>query len=126
MIKFGIFLFPISLIIAKVANHIINNPRPFVVENFTPLISHAADNGFPSDHVLLVSALAAVVTPFSRKWSLVLWFITIFVAISRVETGVHHAADVIGSIIISILVAGMIYFFSKNKSNAADSNPEYK
>ena len=77
--------------------------RPFVTENITPLISHSADNGFPSDHVLLVSALAVFFCLYNRKLSISLWVLTILIAYCRVAVGVHHSVDVIGSIIISVL-----------------------
>ena len=54
-------------VIALILGHLYYNPRPFVVGNFTPLISHSVDNGFPSDHVLLASAIASILYFFSKK-----------------------------------------------------------
>ncbi len=45
--------------VANVSAHLISDPRPYLVEGVQPLISTSADNGFPSDHVLLAGALAA-------------------------------------------------------------------
>ena len=117
--KKDILIFGISTIIvigtlALVAGHFYNNPRPFVVENFTPLIPHASDNGFPSDHVLLASAIAIVVSFYNRKLAIILWIITIIIAFCRVAVGVHHPVDVIASIVISILSGVITYLIIKN------------
>lgn len=121
LVKFGVFLFPIAYIVAKILNYFFYNPRPFVVENFTPLIQHAVDNGFPSDHVLLVAAIASLFMFFNKRVAGGLWIIAIIVAISRVYVGVHHWIDVIGSCVISVAVAAVIYYFGKWKPKETPS-----
>lgn len=121
LVIFTLLVLPISYAVAKVLGHFYYDPRPFVVGAFTPLIAHAADNGFPSDHALLVGALAAAITPFSRKWAIWLWIIAILVAISRVYVGVHHTIDVVASLGISALVALVIYSSGKFKQSG-DAN----
>ena len=101
---------PSAYLVAKLASHLYYNPRPFVLGHFKPLISHKANNGFPSHHALLVSAIAAVVLLFSWRISSVLWILTLFVGISRVYVGVHHPVDIIGSIFISVMVVTVIGF----------------
>ena len=105
---FGITSIVLMYSTALVVGHIYNNPRPFVVEHFIPLIPHTPDNGFPSDHVLLVSAIAAIILFFSRRIGALLWLITILVAISRVYVGVHHSVDVIASMIIALVVSYIV------------------
>lgn len=112
-VTFGAFVLPISYIVAKILGHFFYNARPFVVENFQPLIAHADDNGFPSDHTLIAAAIAATVTFFDKKWAIWLWIITLLVAWGRVFTGVHHTMDVAGSIVISLVVAQVVYLFGK-------------
>lgn len=108
-------------LLATVAGYIYNDPRPFVVGNFAPLIPHVPDNGFPSDHVLVVSVIAAIFTYFStRRIVITLWIVTLFVAIGRVFVGVHHPIDVIASIFISILATyiahlALIYYAQHKK-----------
>jgi undecaprenyl-diphosphatase len=105
----ALIVLPLAFISAKTANYFFINPRPFVVGGFEPLIPHAPDNGFPSDHTLLLSALAAIWTFVDRRTALVLWGITLFVGISRVYAGVHHVLDIVASILISIVCAYLAY-----------------
>ncbi len=93
---------PLILVIFKIAGYLYYNPRPFVVGHFKPLIYHSADNGFPSHHELLVSAISAIIFVFNRRIGLVLWALALFVGFSRVYAGVHQAIDIAGSILISI------------------------
>lgn len=108
---FGVILLPLTYLVAKLASTFYYSSRPFVVGHFTPLISHAADNGFPSDHALFASALAALLYVFNKKWGLAAWIMTILIALSRVLAGVHHLADVVGSAIIAICMAYLVYKF---------------
>ena len=85
----------LTYLMALVAGHFYNDPRPFVVGHFTPLVPHAPDNGFPSDHALLVSAVAAIGTSLNYKLGIVLWVFVLIVAIARVYVGIHHPIDVV-------------------------------
>ena len=112
---FAVILLPLSYIIAKVVGHLYFDPRPFVVGHFTPLLSHAADNGFPSDHTLFGAAIAAVIFRFSRKTGTFLLFLAIFVGVARVFAGVHHTVDIAGSIVIVLATYYIISLFVAKK-----------
>jgi len=116
MIVFGAVAFPLIYAVAKLIAMFYYNPRPFVVEPLLhPLIPHEPDNGFPSDHTLLGSAISTVIYSFSKKISILSWILTILVGLSRILAGIHHPIDILGSIIISILVGLIVYhvFFSR-------------
>src|SRR5919199_4897641 len=53
-------LLVLSYVFAQIGGFVYNDPRPFAVEHFQPLLAHAADNGFPSDHALVAAALVAL------------------------------------------------------------------
>ncbi|MBI2591003.1 MAG: phosphatase PAP2 family protein [Candidatus Blackburnbacteria bacterium] len=93
---------PLSLIISRIASKFIIDPRPFVVNNTTPLIPHAPDNGFPSDHTLLVATIAAIIFIYNKKWGMVLAFLAFLVGASRVYAQVHHWLDIGGSFIVAL------------------------
>ncbi|MDP2585791.1 MAG: phosphatase PAP2 family protein [Candidatus Levybacteria bacterium] len=101
---FSAFVLPLTLIASQIAGKIYYNPRPFVVEHFAPLITHAANNGFPSDHSLVSFALASIVFLFNKKLGFVLFFLAFLVGLSRVYVGVHHPIDILGSFLICIIV----------------------
>ena len=109
MAIFAAITLPLAYVVAKIGGKIYNNPRPFVVGHFAPLITHVPDNGFPSDHVLLSATIAAILYPYSKTVSVFVWILTLYIAISRVYVGVHHATDVVGSAMIAIVVAFLVY-----------------
>ena len=101
MIIFAAITLPIIYLTAVIAGYFYNNPRPFVVLHFVPLIPHGNDNGFPSDHMLLASTLASIWTIYNRRIGLVLGVLALFIGIARVYAGVHHPVDIIGSVIVA-------------------------
>jgi undecaprenyl-diphosphatase len=109
MVIFGLSIALLSYIFALVAGLIYFDPRPFVEGHFKPLIDHDTENGFPSDHVLLTSCVACVIFLFNKTWGILLWLITVLIAIARVYVGVHHPVDVVASGLITILVTLIFY-----------------
>ncbi len=101
---------PLAYALGLLARSLYENPRPFISDNVTPLISHGADNGFPSDHMLLASTLAAIVTTYDRRLGAVLWIIAIVVGAARVAAGVHHPIDIVGSAAIAIVATGIVHY----------------
>ncbi|MBI3618744.1 phosphatase PAP2 family protein [Candidatus Peregrinibacteria bacterium] len=103
----GMISLPLTFIVARLAGYLFDDPRPFVLGNFTPLIDHAADNGFPSDHTLLTSAIAFLVLAFEKKMGLWLLLLSAIVGLARIASGVHHIIDSAGAMVISgaVLVA---------------------
>lgn len=104
---------PLVFVIFILAGRLYYNPRPFVSEQIIPLIHHAADNGFPSHHMLLVSVVATIVFLFSRRTGWGLWLLALWVGFSRVHVGVHHVIDIIGSMLISIVPITLVYLIIK-------------
>ncbi len=111
MIVCGVVVAPLAYVLSKIAGLLYYNPRPFVVGHFTPLIAHAADNGFPSDHVLLTGAVAMVIFFYNKKLSAVLWMLALLIGLARVYSGIHHVEDVLGSIVI-VLISGTAYYLA--------------
>lgn len=101
VLKLILISFPLAFISARILSFFIYTSRPFVVENVEPLIPHAADNGFPSDHTLLVMTISAVVLIYNRKVGIILLILSAIVGISRVFAKVHTPIDILGSTIIA-------------------------
>jgi len=104
---------PLVFLAGLLGGAIYNDPRPFAVDHFVPLIPHKANNGFPSDHVLWSAAIAAIIFPSNRYLSVVLWILTTAVGASRVYVGVHHVIDIVGSVAIAIGVAILVDYVLK-------------
>jgi undecaprenyl-diphosphatase len=109
MAVFAIIALPIIFLLSRLAGKLYFNPRPFVVGNFLPLIAHGSDNGFPSDHTLLSTAVAVVVYLYNKKIGIILGLLAILVGLARVTAGVHHFADIFGSIVIAVLVSILMH-----------------
>ena len=122
MLIFAALVLPLVYLVSLLGGALYYDPRPFVVEHFTPLIRHKPSNGFPSDHVLWSAATAAIIFPSNKYLSLLLWVLTILVGASRVHVGVHHPIDIVGSIAIAILVAFIVYLIIRRMKLFRDSN----
>lgn len=94
-----------SYLAAKLISHVVNDPRPYLVQHIEPLLPLARDNGFPSDHALLAWALAVslvwlvpgAVGPFVVG--------AVVVMLARLGVAAHHTLDVAGSAAIVLVVA---------------------
>ena len=111
MIAWGVVALPTMYILLLIAGLVYQDPRPFVVGHFTPLIPHSADNGFPSDHTILCSATSSIVFFYSERMSALLWSMTALVGASRVWTGLHHTTDIVASIVIASAVSFAAWTF---------------
>ncbi|MBO9618343.1 MAG: phosphatase PAP2 family protein [Niabella sp.] len=113
IVIFGLCCALVGYGIALLLGQLYFDPRPFVAGHFKPLIDHDTENGFPSDHVLLVSTVSAVLTVFAKRLSIYAWICTILIAIARVYVGVHHIIDVAGSLLIASGVTALFYILFK-------------
>jgi undecaprenyl-diphosphatase len=97
----------LSLLLAKLASHLYNDPRPFVQGHFTPLLPHSNDNGFPSDHTLLAAFVGWTILYYSRRAGIVLLLVAGFIGAARMAGGIHHLSDVLGSFVLAAIGSGV-------------------
>src|SRR5712692_2571521 len=121
MLIFAALVLPLVYIVSLLGGALCDDPRPFVVGHFVPLIPHKANNGFPSDHVLWSASTAAIIFLSNKYLSLILWLLTILVGAARVYVGVHHPIDIVGSIAMAILVASIVYLIIRRMKLFRDS-----
>ena len=96
----------IVLVFIKIAGSVHSDPRPFVQDpSLKPLIDHAADNGFPSDHSAAAGLMAMLVLLRHRLYGALFWIGAAIVAASRVGAHVHHAQDVIAGLLLGAAAA---------------------
>lgn len=95
----------IAGILDKIAGKLYYDPRPFVSHHVTPLVSHAADNGFPSEHTILSFTIAAVLYFYRPKMGYLAFGLAALVAFGRMAAHVHSPIDIIGGIAIGLVAA---------------------
>jgi undecaprenyl-diphosphatase len=101
----GVLTIALAVLALALAGHAWTDPRPFAVDGQAPLIPHAADNGFPSDHTTLGAAIAAALLPWRRWLAGALLLVAAGVGAARVAAHVHHVPDVIGGWLIGVVCA---------------------
>lgn len=85
---------PLAWLIARFFGLLFSHPQPFAVEGTEPLIPHAVDNSFPSDHTALGFALASSVA-FANRWlGLLLAIAALLVGLARVAAALHYPVDI--------------------------------
>lgn len=108
MLLFAVVSLPLTFLLARLASAIYYDPRPFVIGHFTPLISHAANNGFPSDHTLISFAFASLLFIFNKRLGVVAGILGLFVGVARVYVGIHSPIDIVGAIAIAVVGAAIV------------------
>lgn len=110
----------IAFILSRIASKMYYDPRPFITEHVKPLISHAADNGFPSDHALLAGTLTAITYFYNKKIASGMFILTIVVGIARILAKVHSSLDIGAGWLFGVIgaIAGYYivnYFYTRHK-----------
>lgn len=91
----------IAVVLTKTAGGLYFEPRPFVTQHFQPLIAHAPDNGFPSDHTVVSTLAALLCLGFNRTLGCGLLLLALLVGATRVLCGLHTPLDVVAAMAIA-------------------------
>jgi undecaprenyl-diphosphatase len=103
------------------------DPRPFVVDGTIPLVPHAPDNGFPSDHTVASTLLAGIVMGFRLRVGLCLLLASVVLGAARVAAQVHHVPDIIAGVLIGLVGAvGGLLLAHVALANQADGRPRWQ
>ena len=89
------------------------HPRPFMIGLCHPLISHAPETSFPSDHATLLFA-AALSLLLRRRWrqqGIVLLAFALAGSWGRVYTGLHFPFDIAGSLLVAVVSVALLMVF---------------
>lgn len=102
----------IAFLFVLVLGPSVHDPRPYLAEHYPPLAHVATDNGFPSDHTLVVSLLTGWLLwllPAKNRaaWLSAFALGVLAVAFGRLAIGAHHTLDVAGSVVIAAVSVGL-------------------
>src|SRR5437868_7475139 len=95
----------LAAVLDKVSAKLYYDPRPFVTHHLKPLVGHATDNGFPSEHTLLTITLATVLLFYRPKLAWLAFGLALLVGIARIAAHIHSPVDIFGGIVFG-LIAG--------------------
>jgi len=78
--------------------------RPFMMDLCTPLIPHAPETSFPSDHATLLfsASLPLLFQPGWRRRGGLLFLVALAGSWGRVYTGLHFPFDIMGSFAVAL------------------------
>jgi membrane-associated phospholipid phosphatase len=99
----------LALVLMYVAKSVHHDPRPFVADpGVRPLFGHSRDDGFPSDHSVAASLIAALILLRHRVLGLVLAAAAVAIAWARVAAHVHHLQDVVAGLLLGSIAAAIV------------------
>lgn len=102
-------VFGLAYLSVKLLGSLVPESRPFVAGNFQPLIPHASDNSFPSDHATIAGFLATVLWQMRRSWGYLAFGLAILIGVGRVLAGVHYWQDVTAGLVIGTAIALAVF-----------------
>lgn len=87
--------------------------RPFELLGLEPGAAYLDNPGFPSDHMLFVTAIVCAVWAETRmrKTALLLSVMALLVGVGRVAALVHTPLDVVGGVVIALI--GALWYCNK-------------
>jgi undecaprenyl-diphosphatase len=94
----------VALGLAQALGALWYEPRPFMIGLGHTLMSHKAENSFPSDHATFMWSLGLglVATGAAPRWGWATCLLGIAVAWARIFLGVHFPIDMLGSALAAV------------------------
>ena len=92
-------------------------------QNGKSLIGNSAYNSFPSGHTATAFGFAAVIFLASPAWGSLALIGAAAVAWSSIAMGAHHPSDVTVSIVLSFLVAWLVWRWFEGRRKLNESDP---
>lgn len=100
-------------IITELIRFFWERPRPFVEQNITPLIEHAASASFPSGHATFFFALGTILFFYNKTAGALFLLGAAVLTSARVFAFLHWPSDIIGGAVIGIASAFLVVQLSR-------------
>jgi undecaprenyl-diphosphatase len=93
----------------KFAGWLHYDPRLFVAQHIKPLVSHGADNGFPSEHTVFTTMISGTSYFYNKRLGFVVFVVALVVGASRVLAHVHSPIDIVAGVLIGATAGAIGY-----------------
>ncbi len=93
----------LTIILVKLGATAYFHARPFVAYGRLPLVVHAPDNAFPSDHLAACGLAFAYLWTRNRPFAVVVALCAALIGAARVLAGLHWPIDIVAGFIFGIL-----------------------
>ncbi|MDP4007004.1 MAG: phosphatase PAP2 family protein [bacterium] len=100
-------------IIAEAIRFFVERPRPFVEQNITPLIEHAASNCFPSWHATRFFALGTILWFYNKTAGVFFLLGAAVLSMARVFAFLHWPSDIVWGAAIGVASGVLIVQLSR-------------
>ncbi|MBI4132081.1 MAG: phosphatase PAP2 family protein [Candidatus Sungbacteria bacterium] len=95
---------------AEIIRAFYNRPRPFEsLTELNELVLHDGGGSFPSGHASFYFALAAVISRYYPRTSILFYIAAILLTGARVAAGIHWPLDILGGAVIGITVGLLVH-----------------
>lgn len=102
----------ISQVVVHSLKRLLSRERPYkIFEHLNTFGINLKDYSFPSGHSAASFSIATTIALNLPKISIIVFFLAIIVAISRIYLGVHYPTDVAAGIIIGFLTSCIVHFY---------------
>ena len=96
----------ISFLICTILRKIINAPRPQINDS---IYTKKTGESFPSRHVFSCLIIAFSWMQIHLLFGIVLAILGLILGYARVKIGAHHVSDIVGSLVLALICAGVGY-----------------
>lgn len=88
---------------AKLMPFLYNRSRPFAEFDLQNLVKQREDHSFPSTHTASSMIISLAVLNINFQLGILMIFLAVLTALSRIMVGVHYPSDVLGAWMISLI-----------------------
>ena len=101
----GVLASLLTIAFVKLAAASYVHARPSIAYGRLPLVSHAPDNAFPSDHLAACGLAFGYIWPRGRVFAFIVLVCAALIGAARVLAGLHWPVDIVAGFLLGLLAA---------------------